>query len=1820
MATEASSIPLLKKRLYDCLYYLDNDDTKTASLFFSSDLIDISKSQPFLKSYLEKEQNNNQSRDLRWKLNCLLSGFSKFHSEPSDHLSFSFQPDIELEYIDDLFKTSKDQIVTFLSPFLNGKKVTQPNDIHILSFYSLVFSESYPGIYDCIYSKFKKLFSETITLPKLYEILSTDFLYLLKEPPTDFVKSLPIDILDVPLFFKAAVNYTHPEFSIMLQNRFSLQIQYPSIFPQILNGDYFSLLNTSLVSEEHFFDIISHSVLENMTLGDFNEIVQRDFSFFDVNEVNKLMPYLLISFQPLLYADLANAIPILVDFVNRNKKNISSANVTALMTKNSSGGNLTSFVGNLKKTLNMSSEENFFSNDNSIYKNNFDYAIDLLKRFRNDQSLATLLTSITEVETNVNDLSNFSIPKVFVSCLTRKDILTQLSESNFYLINDVDKSTDLDFIRAFNVMSIFLMNFPAPPVSKQSLIKTQFEFTFEMGSILKDMSNIEMKKALCLDIFSILFMRKSNGQFVITIQYAKSVLSILSQHTDSKYILKGLAKVSKVNPKVNNDFNTLFIQDPKDFFNAIESGKFQVAYECAKNESLTRFFLLAYSIHLIILKTQIPIDAVEYTDQLNFEFCLSFDNNGFDQESDSKTKLLNMIGINPETTVLDIPSVQFEVRDEFNDTIKTFSEKVGIPQTKIEYLLKERAVSNSFYLNNRSINDDSISPFDDYEVRTSLNTFARDFDVNRMNEMRLPDYVMKSKSLTSFCAYLTRYYNYCMLCPYINPDSIYHSFNVFLPLRGIIESGIIEKAEEFCQFVHIDLFQFVIEHLSDFTLNQDFYDFYKSKYSLEIHAMQLSDQLSEKSRYEIDVETFSEDRIMYSIINMVKNNEKVDYDEIGYYNVDHHRLYKLFITSNIDIIAPYDIHRNYDHYYNTTSISPNHSQFAFNDEMINFLKMIDYVAPEDDLEMIDNIYFDHIKNLHQLNNDQSILRYFIDHQEYSQAFNMIDQKDTNGELFESVLKIHNNESLIRELFIRFSDRKFVELANEYCNDLDNLKYIHKYAPRDKMQIITGYISLPPIIRENSKIFNQQSIIGAFINHPDQIININDSHKDILTDSMKLQILLTYNDLKTFNTYAIHLYHLFNNKKIIHEKLNQIHKEWIQSLTINSIEKEEEAVKGILSIQNVHQFIDSSELTSRINAISIFLKYRLFSTYGIHYSFALFDDNNELLGDYLLSIALKFDLCQIENIIGQSFNADCDNLVLHHIKQQIQLGLIKQARSTIQDYELAKSTPNNKYKVYVDTYHEFMQLTHHSHFTGDFNESSNVKYFLQINLEHPFYSLFIHQSIFDTDFILTSFYPKDINLSYKSAKKFDTNELNQDNLIKYSNLQYSSIKYIRGIIDKKSQFDSVSELKFYARYSSIPSALIILNSTEQYDTAYQVLMGIPDEQIRNECFVYHFYPASFFYQSSKPQQISHTMPRPESFEQLPDQIPTEKTKKEKKKYSIASFFSKKAEIPNENHNEDIDFEALKSSLEVGNEYIGPNDDMAKIFKFLSSQDPESILTPSLFDSLAIFLEARNIYSILSQLYFYQHKLEDSALASIKSFATSAHKQYFISVAKSYLARTILMRYHKLPIAKNSNGAELPVLSHKLDDQSIMALKINVDLQSDILYYFVQNNFPFNEDYDILNNNETGASNCCAFFLLHLLFDMYERIRKRLSSHINNKVIIKKLAKELAKLKESEIVNVLNQLAVKYPPIKNDIISPLLQELSMTNNWQAIISLIMMIPDPYQQFAYFLEYDFLFEAYGVILNYQTNPNIRSLIPYLVHRASILGQIELIDQISP
>lgn len=1974
---EGNNLPITdtsESNVLDLFDLLDANDIKTASLFLPA--INFSKYGPFIINFLKTSQNNKDTRDLRWKINCVLAKYlNSQDQEKNDKFDFIFQPEIENEYIDDFFNSSKDQIVSFILPFLNNQKTPKTNEIHNLSFYTIVFSESYPGIFDCLYdTKFKHLLYDVITIPKLFEILSTDFLYILKDPPTEFLKTVAIDLSDAPMFFKSSLNYQYPDFTLMLQKRLSLESQYPGTFPQIYNGNFLSLLNTSFVTEESFFDITSNLVLEHLTIGEFDDIKNIDYSLFGQTDAIRIIPYILCAYQQPLYSDLRNAMTLIEHLITKSRQlkqgQISQVANSPLApsTPSSSGSNLTSFVEGFKNSF--QSKKSILSRSNSnlglfdkanesiINDKNIEVMIDILQRFKNDQDLATYISVISKVETMVNDLTNMSIPKYLYEIISRKEIVSQWSTKSFYLINDQDRDIDFDFIRGFHIFNIFLYNYPVPQ-SKVGIMKNIYDFANEISSIMKEIKNYDVRKSICLDIFSILFLR-AKGRFLVSINYVRAILSVLALHSDSTYITDALARVSKINTKVNNDFTSLFIRDPKDFFNAIENRKFQTAYIFSKSGIFGNLFILAYSMYLIASKMQIPITAAEFTDHLNFEIGLSVNEEGFllnnhHNKSRIKDKILTHLSGNSESIVPEIPTVHFDVRTELEDVIEQFSQKYDIPSEKIKEMLDERGNVNCLQNIELNVADDRTKEkiengLANEETWKTLSNYARSFNSSTINGAKVSDCFHKAKHLLDFILYMNKYYNFCMLQPQVNPDSIFDEFNIFIPLTSIVNSGNIEKAEEFCSFLKIDLFKVVIENLDKFFISQTFLDYYEEQYPLEIKAIKMENSIEDNknvNEYLLEDENFSENQIIYKIIDKIKLNEKVDYDEIGFYKIDHHILYKLIITNNIEIFERYDKNNRYSNYYKSTSFPSNKD---FNTEMISLLKMIDYIAPADDLPMLEAIYFDHMKKLNELKDDKAIVEFYLNKKQYNDALNYVRSiNNLNDELFELLLIVHDDLDFIDHLFF-FFPKKFVPLAKHFSHYEECFEVIQKYSPKDKKKEVEGFINLPFKIRENSQIFDIESIISAFKSHPNETFNIRTHNCYLINDDVKLSIIDTFTedvkinfefDIIQLNKYVNFLFPLFETHSDLIKKWTKIIMTWINSIVVRSPSDEEKAIRGMTSTsfliseqETVRKLFDNEFLTE-IQVIHDFLFLHLNRRFSLEYNFEAFGVNNNLFfSDYILSFVYKYDLFQIEGLINDAFNADIENLIVHRVKSQIQLGLIQEARRTIQHYNLilkdmkkkkkkldfdiksteekrdrtqmkdyllnenAKTTNTikkhrscsiseitEKYSekadienseeddhfLFVDNFHDFMKSSYRFN-----DDGSNL--FLHINLEHPFYSVFMHTSAFDTDFILSSFYPEDVNSASSSQNNNEYSQVDENVVLttekvdSYSKLNYNYIEYVKRVINSKKSRERVKkdtnhdmsallkfQLRFYATaFSTIPSALLILNSTGNFGTAYQVLMSIQDQLKRHNYFVLHFYPATFFYsfrplsepmrtrslnqarirsaasesniqlkaptnnnnnnnntqQTSKAQQSTQ---QKVNVQQAPSSTSPRKGNSSDKSVTFSPIQETQQNMNAKQQSTNARQQNMNARKRPRND--AATQDPTRILTFLKSQDTESILTPGLIASLIFFLEEKHMYSLLTSLSFFANRLEDSAIAAIHAFAGNTNNWHYIDHAIKCLSQTLLMRQNKAPIPTNPDGTvQLSVFSRDETLQSITLLKEKVVLQKEILNFFSEMKGLFDEKYDILNNEE-ATMNCSTFLLLNFNFSVFQKIRKLMANDFRPKSLIKLLAVQLSRKDSTSIDQFFDFYEVKYRHLKDSLLPCLLRELSTNKNWQNILRLILLVPSPMERLYYFIEFDFIYEALGIILSPDQNKEMLSFLPYIAHRVASIGNTELFANVS-
>ncbi|OHT12828.1 hypothetical protein TRFO_17188 [Tritrichomonas foetus] len=1705
-----------KSRVLDSTYYLSENDIQCAFLFLKHFEIDSFIS--FLESTLKSTTNSKEFHEFRWKIFCMISR----HLE-----SFEYPKNADEYFLSEFLSQSNDQVVRFIMPYLKGEKqIKEQFEVHNLAFYLIVFSESYPGVFECLYGQIFENIIQKVGLSKLFEILGTDFFYILQEPPADFLRSIPIDLNDAPLFFKAPINYQNGEFSQMLQKRMSLQIQYPDEFPNVFNSDFFTLLNTANVSNSHFFDITSHLVLEHITIGEYSHI-PNDLRLF--NNRAHIIPYLLIAYHQIFFSDIEN-----------NEE--------------------------VEKYINS------FNNDTSL-------AAELLRRMKNDYDLANVISFLTSNDTTVFDLNVMSFPKQLEFVLSQKEILNYANR-NYYQINDHDKDMDFDFIKCYNVLRTFVYNFP--------VAKTKTFFN-DISSLLREIKNKSIKHSICLDLFSLLFLRKSTGQFVVSSSYAKSLLSILCLYTDNIQIAEGLLRVSKV---TNQDFNSLFIRDPNEIFAALDNKRYGIAYELSKSGLMRYLFLLAYSIYIIGKKHQIPTEAVEFTDLLNFELSLIVDENGFIENKENDDKLWSKLQQqqqklqknlnkpkNKDESLLEIATIQFEYKENLNDIIDTitiFSQKVGIPIEDIEKLIKERRgeTEEKKWLN--------ITQF--------AQNFNDEFTVflgGSENYSEFQSIIQVSKSLTKFLGHLSKFYSYCMICPYIEPSSIFEDFDILLPLSGLLNSGNVEKAEEYCHFFHVSLFELVIERQDIFTVDSYFYEKYEKDYPLEIKAMKMIQNSNSNlfanndDAHKVNEGDLSEEQLYYKIIDLVKKNTHLDFDGCGFYKVDPNRLYKLLSVSQ-----------------------PN----EYNEEMYRLLLMIEYVAPKEHSSYLQQIHFIFNQKENHLNSDSDFITYYIEKGLIDDAVNFIQLKpDNSDELTHQLLqnltieydsKNHTiiNKGVIERLFLHLPE-KYILLTQHFCNTKNFfcvngqvaneneqeyliIDLIRNYTPINLRNDFECFQSLPTAIRRCSTIFNNDSVADAFINNPNHVFEITKSHHFIITDQIMKKIIQSVSDFKTFIKFVHHLYPLFNHNEDIKNQWKTRICEFIQSISVKSNEDEEKAIKNIRFIKYYFLHINHSILSMmNIDALYHILMERIYRKYKCEYNFALFGQNSKF-SEYWLSIIYKLDLFELEKVILNVFDGDKDNLLLHRVLSNIYLGLLPDARKIL--------LSEKDKKIFIDTFHPFGQKSP------------------KIDLEHPFYSSLCLNSIYDTKFIINTFFPqrkidsrkRRVSASLDNISSIFNDEVNINNIP--VDIKYQYIDYINSIIndtdhnqtptvninmknlitsndqtisptqnraviqnsgvqsnsnlsnDKKkaisksrtNKYEAIIvhpfELKFYAtHYSSLSLSLKILIASNNYGTAYQLLMSIPEDNKREECFVHDFYPSSFYYSSLDP---------------------------------------------------------------------------TKLLTFLRTQDSEMLLTSSLFEALAAHFEKNEMFSLLSSLLFFQNRMEDSAKIAVKAFQVNTNRLYFIEHAKNCLQESVLMRMKKMPVPASSNGS---IFSKNETLESISAFKDKVDLQAEIFYHFLENSLQFTEEYDILNNTDIAASNCCSMFLLAYRDDIFERIVIEYPNSVKMKNVAAKLAKEMAHFSFDLIETFLNTYSYRYKEVCTELIPLLMMELSLTQNWSNIIPLILSGSSLKRQVQYFIEYDFLGEAIG-ILSLSQDKEIHEYLPYIAARAAQLGEKDLFDQI--
>lgn len=264
------------------------------------------------------------------------------------------------------------------------------------------------------------------------------------------------------------------------------------------------------------------------------------------------------------------------------------------------------------------------------------------------------------------------------------------------------------------------------------------------------------------------------------------------------------------------------------------------------------------------------------------------------------------------------------------------------------------------------------------------------------------------------------------------------------------------------------------------------------------------------------------------------------------------------------------------------------------------------------------------------------------------------------------------------------------------------------------------------------------------------------------------------------------------------------------------------------------------------------------------------------------------------------------------------------------------------------------------------------------------------------------------------------------------------------------------------------------------------------------------------------------------------------------------------------------------------------------------DPQFKETKDLWAELISLAESKNMYNCLGLFYSFIGKYFKAA---------NAYQNVFKNITNLTIGLFQLDQILHLLDKADSN---------ELDPETIDSIKNTkelIKLQKKICKFFDEKKISINhEEIDIIHNDKAPIH------VGGLIFQYCEKDkirRDKLTSLICERFKISKITligHLCSILKDQDIAILQNFLEGK----RNDTeyfdiyFSKLLQSLATSSkNWANIPSLIFMfVNSNYNKMKYFLEYNFLPEAFSLMFDEKDNEIFKELIPFIAYKASVLG----------
>ncbi|EAY22620.1 hypothetical protein TVAG_475480 [Trichomonas vaginalis G3] len=243
------------------------------------------------------------------------------------------------------------------------------------------------------------------------------------------------------------------------------------------------------------------------------------------------------------------------------------------------------------------------------------WASQLVARFRNDYKLLELIQFLNNKDKtpDLEILLKNSIPFLIQNAIGNAEILNY-GKVRYFTVSDRAAKADFDFLRSYTAFRYFFSILTSPPTYASKFIE-------QINDVLSTIQNPKILDSVCIDLFSLLFMKK-DGNFMLTTSTVRMLVKVLNNYSTNQYIANANAMFQKI-PFWQREpqFHSFFERNPSDIYEAILSQRWDKADMLTQGLPLYRkFFLLSNAMYNKLNDQDFSEESLKYKEIIDLEF------------------------------------------------------------------------------------------------------------------------------------------------------------------------------------------------------------------------------------------------------------------------------------------------------------------------------------------------------------------------------------------------------------------------------------------------------------------------------------------------------------------------------------------------------------------------------------------------------------------------------------------------------------------------------------------------------------------------------------------------------------------------------------------------------------------------------------------------------------------------------------------------------------------------------------------------------------------------------------------------------------------------------------------------------------------------------------------------------------------------------------------------------------------------------------------------------------------------------------------------